>query len=350
MVRRDRCFEWMDQLAEGKLLKEAEYEQLIMGQSPEISDYLYQKADAVRRRIYGTDVYVRGLIEISNYCRNHCYYCGIRCSNTSVQRYRLSEEQIKECCRNGYALGFRTFVLQSGEDVGISPETMGRLIGDLRSAYPDCAITLSLGEYEKTVYKLWKDAGADRYLLRHETADVKHYRMLHPESMSFAHRIHCLETLKDLGYQVGAGMMIGSPGQTPGHLAKDLCFLQNFQPQMVGIGPFLPAAHTPFSNKKAGTMDQTLFLIGLTRLILPHALIPATTALASIDPKGRERGIYAGANVCMPNLSPLPVRKHYALYDNKVGIGTEGAEGLQELKDRMDRIGYRVVVGRGDPR
>jgi biotin synthase len=291
---------------------------------------------------------VRGLIEFTNYCKNDCFYCGIRRSNRQAQRYRLTEEEILDCCLEGYELGFRTYVLQGGEDPYFTPERIAALVREIKKRHPDCAVTLSVGEYPREVYALWREAGADRYLLRHETANNEHYRSLHPKEMDPENRKRCLWDLKDLGYQVGCGFMVGSPGQTPEYLADDMLFIHELQPDMVGIGPFIPQHDTPFRDQPAGTLELTLFLLGLIRLMQPDVLLPATTALGTIHPLGREKGIQAGANVCMPNLSPVGVREKYALYDNKICTGDEAAQCRHCLSARMQSIGYQVVVSRGD--
>ena len=332
---------------ENKLTKE-EWVQLIEGRTPELMEFLFERARKVRHVHYGKDVYIRGLIEFTNYCRNDCYYCGIRRSNTCLSRYRLTEEEIFSCCRNGYHLGFRTFVLQGGEDGWFTRERMTALIRSIHAEFPDCAITLSVGEREKEEYQEYFDAGANRFLLRHETANEKHYHYLHPEEMSLQHRKDCLWNLCHIGYQVGSGIMVGSPGQTSADLAEDLLFLQELQPHMVGIGPFIPHKDTPFKGEKAGTLELTLFLLGLVRLMLPKVLMPATTALSTIHPDGRKMGILAGANVVMPNLSPQENRKLYSLYDNKRCMGDEAAEGLAMLRAEMEEIGYKIVSARGD--
>ena len=304
-------FALVDLLAERHALAHEEYRALVKGQTPELAAYAAKKADALRREIYGTDIYVRGLIEIGNYCKNDCIYCGIRKSNPNCDRYQLTREQILECCEEGWNLGFRTFVLQGGE--GIVPiHEVCELVGKIKSRYPGCAITLSLGEYSRADYQAMFDAGADRYLLRHETADKVHYEQLHPAFMSFDNRMRCLRDLKEIGYQVGCGFMVGSPYQTPDCLATDLKFIEAFDPEMCGIGPFIPQKDTPFRDMPAGTADQTIYLLSLIRLIKPNILLPATTALGTIDPLGREKGIQAGANVVMPNLSPVSERKKYA--------------------------------------
>ncbi len=311
-------------------------------------ELLYPAARAVADSIYGNKVFTRGLIEFTNYCRNDCYYCGIRCSNRSAQRYRLTEEEILSCCDEGYELGFRTFVLQGGEDMSYSDDDMCRIISAIRNRFPDCAITLSIGERERESYQKYYDAGANRYLLRHETADRDHYRRLHPENLSLEHRMNCLRELRDIGYQVGCGFMVGSPGQTIDTLYKDLMFIKELEPHMVGIGPFIPAAGTPFAGEKPGTLEQTLRLLAIIRLIHPQVLLPATTALGTIHPQGRELGILAGANVVMPNLSPVAVRKKYALYDNKICTGEEAAECRGCLGRRVMSVGCELAIDRGD--
>lgn len=309
---------------------------------------LAQEALSLRRRYYGDDIFIRGLIEFTNYCKNDCYYCGIRCSNSHVRRYRLSEEEILGCCAQGYELGLRTFVLQGGEDPAWTALRMARLVEAIKRRWPDCALTLSVGEHDKDTYRSWFEAGADRYLLRHETANEAHYRMLHPQRQSLAARMDCLHTLKDMGYQVGCGFMVGSPGQTDEHLVEDLLLLQEFQPHMVGIGPFIPRTHTPFGNEKPGSVEKTLRLLSIVRLLLPRVLLPATTALGTLCPGGRERGFLAGANVCMPNLSPASVRKDYALYDNKLSDGAEAVECLSTLRRSMEAVGCQMSLSRGD--
>ena len=321
---------------------------LIVMQDAEAEALLAQRAAAVRQQVYGRDVFIRGLIEFTNYCRNDCFYCGIRRSNACAQRYRLTREEILACCRAGYGLGFRTFVLQGGEDPFFTTERLAELVRAIKQAYPDCAVTLSVGEKDRETYQAWFDAGADRYLLRHETADEGLYRRLHPEELSLQNRMRCLRDLKDIGYQVGCGFMVGAPFQTPEMLLKDLRFLQAFQPHMAGIGPFIPHRDTPFRDCPPGTAQMTLRLLAIIRLMLPHVLLPATTALGTVQSDGRQRGMGYGANVVMPNLSPLSVRKKYALYDNKISTGEEAAESVALLKQSMAAAGYRVVTARGD--
>lgn len=337
----------IDRLAAEHILPREDLVRLIAGVTPGLSEYLFDKSRAAAQQTFGNRIYVRGLIEFTNYCKNNCYYCGIRAAS-HAKRYRLSEEDILSCCESGYGLGFRTFVLQGGEDPYFTDERLIPIVAEIRRRYPDCAITLSAGERSEESYRALFEAGANRYLLRHETADDAHYRLLHPANLSLAHRKQCLWTLREIGYQVGTGFMVGSPGQTPETLAEDLWFIHELQPQMIGIGPFLPHHDTPFAKKPKGSYEQTLFLIGMLRLMRPDALIPATTALGTIDPMGREKGILAGANVVMPNLSPVRVRKQYELYDNKICTGEEAAECRFCLANRMKSIGYEIVVDRGD--
>lgn len=327
---------------------QAEFVTLIESRNAEVAETLAGYACEQRRRFYGNQVYIRGLIEFTNYCKNDCFYCGLRRSNRLVKRYRLDEAQILDCCRTGYELGLRTFVLQGGEDLWYTPSRIEELVRRIKKLYPDCAVTLSVGEHPKEAYQSWFDAGADRYLLRHETADPCHYGRLHPAELSLERRMQCLRNLKEIGYQVGCGFMVGSPGQTPEQLAQDLFFIQEFQPHMVGIGPFIPQKDTPFGTERAGDLELTLFLLSVIRLILPQVLLPSTTALGTIHPQGRERGFLAGANVCMPNLSPLSVRKQYALYDNKISTGAEAAECLSDLRQRIESVGCCISMERGD--
>lgn len=326
-----------------------EHFQILMETTSESEvELLYQFARETADSIYGKEVYIRGLIEFTNYCKNDCLYCGIRRSNCNADRYRLTKEDILTCCKEGYSLGFRTFVLQGGEDPYFTDERICDIVSEIRQQYPDCAITLSIGEKPRESYQRYFDAGANRYLLRHETADEAHYQRLHPKDLSLSNRKQCLWDLKEIGYQVGCGFMVGSPGQTIDTLYEDLSFIKELQPHMVGIGPFIPQHDTPFANQTAGTLEETLRLLAIIRLIHPHVLLPATTALGTIHPMGREKGILAGANVVMPNLSPVGVRKKYALYDNKICTGDEAAECRNCLQQRMQKIGYQVVVARGD--
>lgn len=338
----------IDRLAQNKVLLKEEFVELLCRHSEEDASYLFEKAREISQKQFGNRIYTRGLIEFTSYCRRNCYYCGIRSGNPEAQRYRLSREEILSCCENGYGLGFRTFVLQGGEDPYYSDREIADLVRLIKSNWPDCAITLSIGEKDTAAYRLFREAGADRYLLRHETADPRHYAMLHPDGQTVESRKACLWELKSLGFQVGAGFMVGSPFQTTENLADDLLFLHELQPHMVGIGPFIPHHQTPFAGYPSGTLEQTLFLIGILRLMMPSVLLPATTALGTIAPDGRERGILAGANVVMPNLSPVGVRKKYALYDNKICTGEEAAECRFCLQNRMNRIGYELAVDRGD--
>ncbi len=340
----------IDKLAKERRLTVEEYETLITHRNEKAARKLAELAVRARKAVYGNTVFVRGLIEVSNICQNNCLYCGIRSGNANCVRYRLSRADILDCCKEGYALGFRTFVLQGGEDPAFTDEFLCDVIRTIKETYPDCAVTLSLGERSFESYKALKEAGADRYLLRHETADTRHYALLHPAEMTLATRLQCLNDLKSLGYQVGCGFMVGSPHQTAMHLAQDLKFVEEFTPAMCGIGPFIPQKDTPFHDKEAGTVELTCYLLSILRLMHPHLLLPATTALGSIDPNGREMGILAGANVVMPNLSPASVRKKYALYDNKLTDGEESAQCKAALEQRMQTIGYQVVTDRGDVR
>lgn len=338
----------IEKLNRERSLTTEEYARLIRERTAQSRERLARLAREKREAVYGKTVFIRGLIEIGNYCKNDCLYCGIRRSNKACSRYRLTAEEILECCREGYALGFRTFVLQGGEDDAFSDRVLCKIVSDIKSEFPDCAVTLSLGERSRESYALLRNAGADRYLLRHETADAAHYARLHPSELSFENRMRCLQDLRELGYQVGCGFMVGSPYQTEEHLAKDLKFVETFSPDMCGIGPFIPQKDTPFRDHSAGTVELTCYLLSILRLIKPNLLLPATTALGSIDPNGREKGILSGANVVMPNLSPASVRKKYALYDNKLTDGAESAQSKQALETRMSAIGYEIVTARGD--
>ncbi len=334
---------------ENQNLKKEEFVELIRcADDPETREALAERAVEIRKKYYGDKVYTRGLIEFTNYCKNDCYYCGIRRSNRNAKRYRLTEEEILACCENGYELGFRTFVLQGGEDPYYTDDRMERIIRSMKEKYPECAVTLSIGERSMESYRRFREAGADRYLLRHETADEAHYRTLHPEEMSLQNRMECLRNLKALGYQVGAGFMVGSPNQTAECLAEDLLFLKDLEPQMVGIGPFIPHHDTAFAKEPAGSVELTLYLLSVIRILLPKVLLPATTALGTMDPRGREKGLAVGANVVMPNLSPVKNRKQYELYDNKICTGEEAAECRGCLSRRVESVGYHLVSDRGD--
>lgn len=340
--------ELVGKLYETHNLTDEELINLINSDDSEVSELLRQRADETRQKYYGKKVFLRGLIEISSFCKNNCFYCGIRRDNKNAQRYRLSREEILSCCENGYELGFRTFVMQGGEDAFYDDRFMCDIISEIKNRYPECAVTLSLGERSAQSYKRMKEAGADRYLLRHETADVELYKKLHPNNMSLANRKKCLFSLKKLGYQVGAGFMVGAPFQTVENLVSDLRFLQDLQPQMIGIGPFIPHHDTPFANEKQGSLELTLRLLGIIRLMFPKVLLPATTALGTISPTGREMGLKTGCNVIMPNLSPVKVRKKYDLYDNKICTGEEAAECKGCLQRRVQSAGYEIVSERGD--
>ena len=335
-------------LRQGEIPTHAGWMQLITKASQD--DQLFSR-DLARQRAqarFGRQVFFRGIVEFTNYCKNDCYYCGIRRSNRCVSRYRLTEDEILSCCEEGFQLGYRTFVLQGGEDVWWTDEKITALVRKIRAAYLECAITLSIGEKTREAYQAFFDAGADRYLLRHETADLAHYAKLHPAALSLSNRMRCLRDLKEIGYQTGAGMMIGAPYQTPDTLAADFAFLAELKPEMVGMGPFIPHKDTPFRDHPAGSAEQTLYLLSLVRLLLPDVLLPATTALGTLDGTGRQAGVLSGCNVVMPNLSPMAVRKKYLLYDHKAGIEDSGETSLRKLREQMQAIGYTVAVGRGD--
>ena len=330
-------------------LSSSEIRRLLTTSDPTVLEELAREGRRVRDEVYGRRVFMRGLIEVSNHCKNNCLYCGIR-RDARCRRYRLTPSQIMDCCRTGYGLGFRTFVLQGGEDGWFTDEVLCALVSDIKRRFPDCAVTLSLGERGRESFACLREAGADRYLLRHETADRRHYGMLHPAEMSFDHRMECLRDLRELGFQVGAGMMVGSPGQTVDTLLEDLAFIADFRPEMVGIGPFIPADGTPFEEEPAGSVEATLRLLAIIRILHPRVLLPATTALGTLHPRGRERAVEAGANVVMPNLSPQDTRALYSIYNNKLATGSEAAESVADLRLRMEAIGYEVPVDRGDYR
>lgn len=344
----EQLYELIEQLKNEHSLSVKDYEYILENRCTESAQLLRDCAVRVRKDIYGNTVFIRGLIEISNICKNNCLYCGIRNGNKACSRYRLMPEEILECVDEGYALGFRTFVMQGGEDAFFGDDILCSIIDKIKSKYPDCAVTLSLGERSYESYKRLYDAGADRYLLRHETADEEHYKKLHPPNMSLKNRMECLYILKEIGYQVGCGFMVASPYQTNASLAKDLKFIESFKPDMCGIGPFIPHNDTPLKDSPPGTLDLTCYLLSIIRLIYPPVLLPSTTALSTIHPKGREQGIMAGANVIMPNLSPLAVRKKYRLYNDKICTGEESAQNIEILKEKMRSIGYEIVTGRGD--
>lgn len=349
-MEKTQNFARIGRLRRDRTLPRDELRALLTTLSQEEAGYLYENARAVREEAYGRDVYLRGLIEFTNCCRNDCFYCGIRRSNARARRYRLTEAEILDCCGKGYLLGFRTFVLQGGEDPFFTDEKICGIVRKIRARHPDCAVTLSIGERPRESYEAFFKAGAERYLLRHETIDPDHYRMLHPAELTIENRRRCLEDLRGIGFQVGCGMMVGSPYQTVEHILDDLYFMRDFRPHMIGIGPFIPHADTPFHDRKRGTLEDTLHLLAVIRLMHPRVLLPATTALGTIHPLGRELGIQAGANVVMPNLSPSGVRDKYMLYDGKICTGDEAAECRRCMELRMEKIGYRVVVSRGDSR
>ncbi len=338
----------INKLASQNILEKEQFVQLLSSYSAEDMSFAQELARQTALKHFDNKIYIRGLIEFTNICKQNCLYCGLRAENGNASRYRLTKEDIMECCRMGYELGFRTFVLQGGEDPHFSDELVCDIVKSIKAEFPDCAVTLSIGEKSRDTYQKFFDAGADRYLLRHETANAEHYSRLHPENLSLASRKECLFNLKDIGFQTGCGFMVGSPFQTFETLAEDLLFIHELQPQMVGIGPFVPHKDTPFGNEPRGSLELTLFLLALVRIMQKNVLLPSTTALGTIHPEGREMGILSGANVVMPNLSPLSVRKKYMLYDGKISTDEEAAEGVEALKERMKKIGYEITVSRGD--
>lgn len=346
----ERIKHLIDKLDKNKSLLLDEYREILEKYTAEDVEYAKELAVDIRKRVYGNSVYIRGLIEITNYCKNGCLYCGINRDNKSCSRYRLTKEEILTCCEYGYSLGFRTFVMQGGEDNHFSDQVVCDIVREIKSSYPDCAVTLSLGEKSFDSYKLLFEAGADRYLLRHETADSEHYSLIHPSDLTLENRLRCLQDLKKIGFQTGCGIMVGSPYQTTHHLAKDLKFIEEFNPQMCGIGPFLPHKDTVFADKEKGSFDLTLFLLSLIRIMKPSILLPSTTALGTLREGGRELGILHGANVIMPNLSPETAKDKYMLYDNKLRTGLESAAALSALKEKISSIGYEIVTDRGDYR
>ncbi len=338
----------IDKLEQKGVLSFDEFCELLSRFTDDDRGYAAKKAQQIANKCFGNKIFIRGLIEISSFCKNDCLYCGLRKSNKNAERYRLNKEQIMDCCKTGYQLGFRTFVLQGGEDMFYSDDAMCDIVSEIKELYSDCAVTLSLGERSRESYQRLFDAGADRYLLRHETADSEHYRKLHPTDLSLENRIRCLENLKDIGFQTGCGFMVGSPYQTVENLAKDLLFIAEFKPHMVGIGPFIPHKDTPFAKYTRGNLEMTLFLLSIVRIMLKKVLLPSTTALGTIHEDGRQLGILAGANVVMPNLSPSDVRKKYLLYDNKICTGDEAAESLKSLQAKIKDVGYEISISRGD--
>lgn len=313
-----------------------------------VLDYLHHKARQVADETFGKGIFVRGLVELTNVCRNDCYYCGIRKSNATIIRYMLTTKQVIKSCQQGYELGFRTFVLQGGELPRDKAQWLVELVKEIRQRWSDCAITLSLGEWTREVYEALREAGADRYLLRHETHNAEHYAKLHPADMSLNNRLQCLKWLKELGFQVGTGIMVGSPWQTIDNIVEDIEFIEQFKPEMIGLGPFVPQHDTPLGKYANGSAELTCKLYSIFRLMFPHALIPSTTALNTIDTNGRTMGIMAGANVVMPNLSPASVRGNYTLYDGKAITNAEAAEGIAQLESQLATIGYHIDWGRGD--
>jgi biotin synthase len=338
----------IDKLIQKSILRKEEWIFLLSERNAEIDAYAFEKARQVTMQHFGNKIFARGLIEFTNFCKNNCYYCGIRAGNKKIERYRLTKKEILDCCKIGNDLGFKTFVLQGGEDPFFTDEKLIEIITEIKTKYPAHALTLSCGERSYESYSALKNAGVDRYLLRHETANANHYCQLHPKNLSDSFRKQCLFDLKRIGFQTGTGFMVGSPYQTMENLAEDMMFIADFQPQMLGIGPFIPHKDTPFADFPAGSVELTLFLLALSRLLLPKVLLPATTALGTLDPQGREKAVSAGANVVMPNLSPLYVREQYMLYNNKISTGLEAAEGVKKIAETLKKIGYELVHERGD--
>ena len=340
--------ELIEKLQKERHLEREEWVQLFSTFTEDDRMFAREIAREIADRNFGKRIYFRGIVEFSNICKNDCLYCGIRKSNCNVERYRLKKEEIMACCEAGYENGFRTFVLQGGEDAWFTDERMCEIVRAIKEMYPDCAVTLSLGERSRESYEKLYEAGADRYLLRHETADEEHYAKLHPAELRLSNRMRCLKDLKEIGYQTGCGIMVGSPGQTPETIAKDMLFMEEFQPEMIGVGPFLPHKDTPFKNEAKGSVELTLFILALCRIMLPFVLLPSTTALGTANSDGRKQGVLHGCNVIMPNLSPDDVRENYMLYDNKAGTNLTAKEGIRVVREQMEEIGYEMVVERGD--
>ncbi len=339
---------WIDKLSKQGSLPPEGYRQILLCGDPSTQALLHTAAQEATERVFGRRVYLRGLIEITSHCRNNCYYCGLRASNSEAERYRLSQDEILECCQEGYNIGLRTFVLQGGEDPSLGVEAIEKIVGRIAQEFPSCAITLSLGEHPRGAYERFFAAGASRYLLRHESFNEEHYSQLHPAQMSRHKRLEALESLKEIGFQVGSGIMVGSPHQSIDHIVEDILFIERFKPHMIGIGPFVSHHSTPFAAYPNGDIGLTLKLLSIFRLINPLALIPSTTALATLLHNGHQAGIQAGENVIMPNLSPPSVRAKYAIYDNKAAWGSEAAQGIEALRRQLCAIGYEISMDRGD--
>lgn len=343
------CKELIDKLNNEHFLSLDEWTELISSHTSSDAEYAADTARKIAVERFGKRIYFRGIIEFTNICKNDCYYCGIRRSNDKVSRYRLDEDEILDCCEEGYLNGFRTFVLQGGEDGYFNDERMCAIVKRIRERYRDCAITLSLGERSRESYQRLFEAGANRYLLRHEAADCELYAKWHPAELKLENRIECLKNLREIGFQTGCGFMVGAPWQTAKELARDMVFISEFRPAMVGIGPFVPHKDTPFGAFAAGSAELTLFMMSLCRIMLPNVLLPATTALETVrGGNGRKLGVLAGCNVVMPNLSPQNVRKKYLLYNDKAGTDDTAESGIRKLRENMADIGYEVVCGRGD--
>lgn len=341
-----KCIEIINKLYTQKSASREELIFLLNNLNEAYTKYLLKKSNDVRKQNYGDVVYLRGIIEFTNHCKRNCLYCGIRRDNKSTDRYRLTKEEILECATLGNKLGYKTFVLQGGEDPYFTDEKMIDIIKLLKERFPQNAITLSLGERSYESYKSMYEAGADRYLLRHETASKELYEALHPDG-NFENRIKCLKDLKEIGYQVGAGFLVGLPDSNVYDMVENLLFIKELEPAMCGIGPFIPQKDTSLSKEKQGTVEETIIYLALIRLLVPDILLPSTTALGTIDPLGREKGLKAGANVVMPNLSPVSVREKYALYDGKICTGDEAAECRNCIERKIVNAGFRVEITAG---
>lgn len=342
-----RYIELLDKLNTTNWLDDSEIYELLDLFSPSSLNYAKELALNKSLEIFGNNIFYRGIVEFTNICRNNCYYCGLQKANKNISRYRLTQDQILACCANGYEFGMRTFVLQGGEDPSFDNQ-LTDIICELHQKYSDCAITLGVGEREREIYQKWYDSGADRFLLRHETADKSHYEKLHPDYQKYENRMDCLHILKEIGYQTGAGMMIGSPYQTKKNIADDLIFLRDFKPEMIGIGPFIPHKDTLFKAEKTGDFELTLFSVALVRLLLPHSLIPATTAMDTVRVNGRLETIKAGANVIMLNITPLKERKNYQLYNKMAELDGNNPLDIKRINQKLEKIDYKAVIDRGD--
>lgn len=305
---------------------------------------LFKTADEVRQEFVGDEVHLRGLIEFTNICRQTCKYCGIRRENSKVNRYRLSKDEIISMARHGVRNGFKTLVMQGGEDSFFTKDLICEIIFEIKKM--DVALTLSLGERSFEDYKAFKDAGADRYLLRIETTDKELYKSVHP-GMSFENRKRCLYDLKSLGYETGTGCLIGLPGQTVESLADDILFFKELDADMVGVGPFIPHPETPFAKSSCGSFNLALKVMAITRLLLPNINIPATTAMETLSPNGRLIALQSGANVFMPNITEGVSPSKYEIYPDKSGINGAKNGIIGEINENLKVIGRYVSDTKG---